>query len=549
MRETKRQKAARPRICNLLCKVSLIGLFYLYKTLEHHFSRSSCTMNHLLILKIDATMANKLLQVFFVGYAVFALLGCKDYGYCGSGGNARLKPDALFSQYSRLLQDPNATREDWLKVIAGLLKIHERQHRDQAPRALLFAGRGAIVLYEKSQKKEDLDKALRLLNILVRQYEKSSYFIDGLKELKRAHETKLRLLQKASLSHSVSRPQKAGNVETNIMPQPSGRVQGTTALIGDSVAQKDAKDPLDADQQSRRSGVVFQATRVGNPYYDTASQGPQEDQARKYGAVSDQLAVPEHRREKTQVPEKKCRPFVIVLDPGHGGRDPGAVSPDGSMKEKDFTLDLCFRIQKRLLNVLPDAHVKLTRNADTYLALVDRAEIANSLDGDLFLSIHGNAYADSRAAGVETFYLSAANSRGAMRVAARENGISLAKMTDLQATLVDLVVTGKKEESALLAQEVHSSLLATMKERGHSARDRGVKTAPFYVLLGAKMPAILVECLFLTNFKDRKNLLVERKLNDIADGVVKGIVKYVLLSRDQTGSPSLTTSLKSRSSS
>ncbi len=76
-----------------------------------------------------------------------------------------------------------------------------------------------------------------------------------------------------------------------------------------------------------------------------------------------------------------------------------------------------------------------------------------------------------------------------------------------------------------------------------------MKTAPFYVLLGAKMPAILVECLFLTNFKDRKNLLVERKLNDIADGVVKGIVKYVLLSRDQTGSPSLTTSLKSRSSS
>jgi N-acetylmuramoyl-L-alanine amidase len=154
------------------------------------------------------------------------------------------------------------------------------------------------------------------------------------------------------------------------------------------------------------------------------------------------------------------------------------------MKEKDFTLAVCLRIQKRLHELLPEADIRLTRNNDTYLALVERAEVANSLNADIFLSIHGNAYADARAGGVETFYLSAAKSRGAMRVAARENGISLARMTDLQATLVDLVVTGKKTESALLAHEVHNSLISTLKQRHHAARDRGVKTAPFYVLPG-----------------------------------------------------------------
>jgi len=508
-----------------------------------------------IVLKTHAPMAKKYVLTLFLGYAIVVAMAYLEYGYCGARTTPLTQP-AVFSRYGNLLKDPKATRENWQKVISGLLKIHEKGQREQAPRALLFAGRGALVLYDKSHKREDLDNAVELLNILVRQYEKSPYFIDGLKELKRAHELKLRLLQKASLSPSVPLPKQVNKGPADLSERLPGPDQERVAEIARLASPQTAQEQRAGHQQAAQSPLPLRTNRVGNPYYDGISSDLTKERASTAVAFHRHIDAPITRGGVTPagvgVPpanEKKNRPFVIVVDPGHGGRDPGAVSPDGTMKEKDFTLDLCLRIQKRLLELLPDAQVKLTRTEDANLALVERAEIANCLDADLFMSIHGNAYPDSRAGGVETFYLSAANSRGAMRVAARENGISLAKMTDLQATVVDLVVRGKKEESEFLAHEVHNSLISTIKSRGHSTRDRGVKTAPFYVLLGAKMPAILVECVFLTSVNDRRNLLAENKLNDIADGIAMGTMNYIVHNRDKTGSPSLTTSLDSRGAS
>jgi len=225
----------------------------------------------------------------------------------------------------------------------------------------------------------------------------------------------------------------------------------------------------------------------------------------------------------TSVPHK----LLVVLDPGHGGRDPGAVSADGSVKEKEVTLEVAKRVKQRLASLDPLVRVELTRSDDRFLALEERTAQANGTHADLFISIHCNADIDSSSKGVETFYLSKATSRTAMRLAARENAISLGKMTDLEATLLDLMLNSKKSESHKLAGSVHRGLVGSVKSLIPSLKDRGVRPAPFYVLLGAQMPAILVECAFLSNNKEKARLTSPAFLESVADGIAKGASDYL----------------------
>ena len=163
-----------------------------------------------------------------------------------------------------------------------------------------------------------------------------------------------------------------------------------------------------------------------------------------------------------------AKEFVIAIDPGHGGKDPGAVSQDGCLKEKDLTLEIAKRLKTTLESKNPALKVVLTRSDDRHLSLEERIALANSANADLFISIHCNAAADSSSKGIETYYFAKASSRAAMKVAARENGIPLPKMSDVEATVVDLMVTSKKSESAKLAISVHSSLSRNQKGRGHA---------------------------------------------------------------------------------
>jgi N-acetylmuramoyl-L-alanine amidase len=222
-----------------------------------------------------------------------------------------------------------------------------------------------------------------------------------------------------------------------------------------------------------------------------------------------------------------AKEFVVAIDPGHGGKDPGAVSQDGCLKEKDLVLEIAKRLKTTLESKNPPLKVVLTRSDDRHLSLEDRVALANSANADLFISIHCNSAEDSSSKGIETYYLNKASSRGAMRVAARENGIPLSKMTDIEATLVDLMVTSKKSESAKLAISVHSSLSLNRKGAGTPARDRGVRQAPFYVLLGAKMPAILVECAFISNKRERGKLTSPAYLTSIAERIAEGAANYL----------------------
>jgi len=225
--------------------------------------------------------------------------------------------------------------------------------------------------------------------------------------------------------------------------------------------------------------------------------------------------------------ENRPKQFVIVLDPGHGGKDPGAVSKDGRTKEKDITLQVANLLKKRLLSTAPRVKVEMTRTEDTFLTLQERTALANSLNADLFISLHCNADSDSSSRGVETFYLSKASSPRAMRMAARENGIPLATMTDLQATLLDLMLTSKKSESDKLAKTVHNCMVKNLAKAAPKVRDRGIKRAPFYVLLGAKMPAILVECAFISNGREERKLTSTKYLDSVALGIAKGAATYL----------------------
>ncbi|UCD84034.1 MAG: N-acetylmuramoyl-L-alanine amidase [Deltaproteobacteria bacterium] len=223
----------------------------------------------------------------------------------------------------------------------------------------------------------------------------------------------------------------------------------------------------------------------------------------------------------------------IIIDPGHGGHDPGAIGKRG-LKEKDVVLSVSKLLEKKLKERL-DIEVSLTRRDDTFIPLDQRAPFANTQNADLFISIHANASPRRAAYGVETYYLSLTNDEEALKVAARENATSTKKISDLQYILADLILTYNVNESPILAKFMQESLVSTLKESYSQIKDLGVKKAPFYVLINVKMPAVLVELSFISNPREEKRLRSERYQEILADGIFQGIKEYI----EQTKSASL----------
>lgn len=216
---------------------------------------------------------------------------------------------------------------------------------------------------------------------------------------------------------------------------------------------------------------------------------------------------------------------TIVLDPGHGGKDPGAVGKNG-LKEKDVTLKLA-RMLKEKLTTDAGARIILTRDSDVFIPLEERTAIANSQDADLFVSIHINASPRRAATGIETYILSLSNNEEARRVAARENATSTRSVSDLEFILNDLIKTAKTNDSARLATVVQDNLVSGLKKKFDRIRSNGVKGAPFYVLVGTKMPAVLVEVSFISNPGEEERLKDEAYLREVVEGIAAGIMHYM----------------------
>ncbi len=215
----------------------------------------------------------------------------------------------------------------------------------------------------------------------------------------------------------------------------------------------------------------------------------------------------------------------IVIDPGHGGHDTGTIGPTG-LREKDVVLDVGLRL-KKLLEKSTGCEVIMTRSDDTFIPLEERTAIANEKGADLFISIHANASRDHSARGVETYYLNFTSNPDALEVAARENATSQESVHQLQDLIKKIALTEKVEESQDFARLVQREVYRKIAKVGGSQRDRGVKKAPFVVLIGANMPSVLAEISFLSNPRDERLLKRASYRESIADALYKGVLDYV----------------------
>jgi N-acetylmuramoyl-L-alanine amidase len=214
----------------------------------------------------------------------------------------------------------------------------------------------------------------------------------------------------------------------------------------------------------------------------------------------------------------------IVIDPGHGGHDTGTIGPSGLM-EKDLVLDVAKRLGNLLSNHL-GADVVYTRDDDTFIPLENRTAIANEEQADLFVSIHANSSDDPDARGVETYYLNFTSSADALEVAARENAASDKSVHELQDLVKKIALKEKVEESREFAADVQKSLYTGLSAKTPAFRDRGVKKAPFVVLIGANMPSILAEISFVSNPTDERKLESKLYRQRIAESLYRGIARY-----------------------
>jgi N-acetylmuramoyl-L-alanine amidase len=215
----------------------------------------------------------------------------------------------------------------------------------------------------------------------------------------------------------------------------------------------------------------------------------------------------------------------IVIDPGHGGHDTGTIGPNG-LEEKELVLDVGRRLGK-LLETRLGAEVVYTRKDDTFIPLETRTAVANQARADLFVSIHANSSHDPDARGVETYYLNFTSSPEALEVAARENAVSEKSIYELQDLVKKIALKEKIEESREFAGDVEQSLHSGLAAKSPAIRDRGVKKAPFIVLIGANMPSILAEISFVSNPTDEHRLATGEYRQRIAESLYRGIAKYV----------------------
>lgn len=216
----------------------------------------------------------------------------------------------------------------------------------------------------------------------------------------------------------------------------------------------------------------------------------------------------------------------IVIDPGHGGRDYGAPGYLKGVHEKKIALQIAKKLAKKIKSRLR-CEVIMTRRDDRFLTLEERTAIANTKNADLFISIHTNAARSRKAYGIETYFLNLATDNDAILVAARENATSAKNISDLETILSDLMQNAKINESSRLAAYVQKALYKGMRKKYSKIKSKGVKQAPFYVLLGAHMPAILIETSFISNPRECKRLNNATYQNKLCDSIIDGIKKYI----------------------
>ena len=324
-------------------------------------------------------------------------------------------------------------------------------------------------------------------------------------------------------------------------------VQGSTRRIPKTIVEADDKAPT---KIARLDPEKLHPEATATDAADNESNGEKTSPA-KLDSVGTSPSKPSSRRRKNhaaagadasdlQLETREARPTAagdrsliralglkigkIVIDPGHGGHDAGTIGPNGLL-EKDVVLDVAKRLG-RLLETRLGAEVVYTRQDDTFIPLETRTAIANRERADLFISIHANSSHDPDARGVETYYLNFTSSPEALEVAARENAVSEQSIHQLQDLVKKIALKEKIEESREFAGDVQESLYGGLSLNNTGIRNRGIKKAPFIVLIGANMPSILAEISFVSNPTDERKMETSEHRQRIAESLYRGVSKY-----------------------
>jgi N-acetylmuramoyl-L-alanine amidase len=312
-----------------------------------------------------------------------------------------------------------------------------------------------------------------------------------------------------------------------------GRVEATTQPTSQpisAVVSERAQGSGPRGQGSDGASGVGASTAAPSGAADVAVAVPSTKKLKHGKGVKDpdavpaQAAVPMADGETSMVRALGLKVGRIVIDAGHGGHDSGTLGVDG-IEEKDVVLDVALRLGKLLHDRL-GSEIIYTRSDDTFIPLETRTAIANKAQADLFLSIHANSSSDASARGVETYYLNFTSSPDALETAARENAVSDQSIHQLSDLVKKIALKDKIAESREFAADVEQSLYSGLQKGNAGLKDRGVKKAPFVVLIGANMPSILAEISFVTNAKDARQLQQPDYRERVAEGLYKGVAKY-----------------------
>jgi N-acetylmuramoyl-L-alanine amidase len=215
----------------------------------------------------------------------------------------------------------------------------------------------------------------------------------------------------------------------------------------------------------------------------------------------------------------------IVIDSGHGGRDPGCIGKKGTL-EKEIVLDISTRL-KKILTTQTDLEVTMTRESDIYIPVENRPVIANQKQGDIFISIHANSNPRKNYSGVRTYFLNFSTDSSVMATAARENATSTKNISEMKDIIQKITRNSKIRESKELSQKIQKNLMASLNKSYTGVKDLGVKGGPFWVLIGGEMPSILVEVSHLSNQKEEARLKTSKYRQKIAQGIFNGITEYI----------------------
>ncbi|MBZ4417265.1 N-acetylmuramoyl-L-alanine amidase [Myxococcus sp. RHSTA-1-4] len=289
----------------------------------------------------------------------------------------------------------------------------------------------------------------------------------------------------------------------------------------EAVAARDVKPEPPAKGQTKASEAPFDIT-VAAPEPPRPITRPVDDRVAQ--ARLKAVAKQTRSAELTLAEQLGLKVRRVIIDPGHGGHDTGAIGKGGT-REKDVALTVAKKLAEELRE--KGLEVVLTRDDDRFIRLEDRAKFANAEHGDLFISVHCNAAASRKLRGIETYTLNTSADRYSIRLAARENASSEKGISDLQFILADLATKANTEESSRLANQVQRSLVSGLSRRYSGIKDLGHKEALFYVLLGVKMPAILVETSFLSNPEEEERLASGEYQSELAKAIAHGVEEFI----------------------